>query len=139
MKQSQNAITFLSAQYRAVYGRAYVKGLASAMVLTSALFGSYAAHAADPTTNDFILRSDGDWNNPTNYKQSEDAPRADYTRVESGYFGNISLDKSGASMGITDIKLKGELNIGSGTTAQLTGYENVGRTIYGWDNADGRT
>ena len=139
MKQSQNAITFLSAQYRAVYGRAYVKGLASAMVLTSALFGSYAAHAADPTTNDFILRSDGDWNNPTNYKQSEDAPRADYTRVESGYFGNISLDKSGASMGITDIKLKGELNIGSGTTAQLTGYENVGRTIYGWDNADGST
>lgn len=139
MKQSQNAITFLSAQYRAVYGRAYVKGLASAMVLTSALVGSYAAHAADPTTNDFILRSDGDWNNPTNYKQSEDAPRADYTRVESGYFGNISLDKSGASMGITDIKLKGELNIGSGTTAQLTGYENVGRTIYGWDNADGST
>ena len=139
MKQSQNAITFLSAQYRAVYGRAYVKGLASAMVLTSALFGSYAAHAADPTTNDFILRSDGDWNNPTNYKQSEDAPRADYTRVESGYFGNISLDKSGASMGITDIKLKGELNIGSGTTASLTGYDNVGRTIYGWDNADGST
>ena len=139
MKQSQNAITFLSAQYRAVYGRAYVKGLASAVVLTSALVGSYAAHAADPTTNDFILRSDGDWNNPTNYKQSEDAPRADYTRVESGYFGNISLDKSGASMGITDIKLKGELNIGSGTTAQLTGYENVGRTIYGWDNADGST
>lgn len=137
MKQSQNAITFLSAQYRAVYGRAYVKGLASAMVLTSALFGSYAANAADTTTNDFILRSDGDWNNPTNYKQSEDAPKADYTRVESGYFGNIDLDKSGASMGITNINLKGELHIGNGSNAWLKDGDGKGRTIYGWDNLNG--
>ena len=111
MKQSQNAITFLSAQYRAVYGRAYVKGLASAMVLTSALFGSYAANAADNTTNDFILRSDGTWDNPTaDFLQSKDAPRADYTRVESGYFGNIDLDKSGTSMGITNILVTAQMH-----------------------------
>ncbi len=137
MKQSQNAITFLSAQYRAVYGRAYVKGLASAMVLTSALFGSYAAHAADTTTDEFILRSDGDWNNPKNYKQSEHAPLADFTRVESGYFGNIDLDKSGASMGITNINLKGELHIGNGSNAWLKDGDGKGRTIYGWDNLNG--
>lgn len=138
MKQSQNAITFLSAQYRAVYGRAYVKGLASAMVLTSALFGSYAANAADNTTNDFILRSDGTWDNPTaDFLQSKDAPRADYTRVESGYFGNIDLDKSGTSMGITNINLKGELHIGNGTNAWLKDGDGQGRTIYGWDNLNG--
>ena len=36
MKQSHNALTYLLAQYRAVYGRAYVKGLASLVVMTSA-------------------------------------------------------------------------------------------------------
>ena len=42
MKQSQNAITFLRAQYSAIYSRAYIKGLASAMVLSSAVVGTYA-------------------------------------------------------------------------------------------------
>lgn len=37
MKQSQNAITFLTAQYRSVYGRAYMKGLATAFVVSSAV------------------------------------------------------------------------------------------------------
>ena len=46
MKQSHNALTYLRAQYRAIYGRAYIKGLATAMIVTSA-FATSMAHAAN--------------------------------------------------------------------------------------------
>ena len=58
MKQSQNAITFLRAQYSAIYSRAYIKGLASAMVLSSAVVGTYAQAA---TTKDGAEPSDNSW------------------------------------------------------------------------------
>lgn len=51
MKQSHNALTYLRAQYSAIYGRAYVKGLATAMVVTSALASSMAQAATDNGTN----------------------------------------------------------------------------------------
>ena len=60
MKQSQNAITFLKAQYSAIYGRAYVKGLASVMVLSSAVAATYA-QAAD------IVETGGTWDQPTDF------------------------------------------------------------------------
>lgn len=135
MKQSQNAITFLSAQYRAVYGRAYVKGLASAMVLTTALFGSYAAQAA----NSYTAYGGDSWDNSVDHSSQKDASGADYNRIEKGYYNNINIDRPNTDAGITDIKLKGELNIAAGNSAGLTGYDNVGRTIYGWDNAAGST
>ena len=37
MKISNNALSFLLAQYRAIFKRAYVKGLASAVILTAGL------------------------------------------------------------------------------------------------------
>ena len=135
MKQSQNAITFLSAQYRAVYGRAYVKGLASAMVLTTALFGSYAAQAA----NSYTAYGGDSWDNSVDHSSQKDASGADYNRIEKGYYNNINIDRPNTDAGITDIKLKGELNIAAGNSAGLAGYDNVGRTIYGWDNAAGST
>ncbi|MCK0526502.1 hypothetical protein, partial [Anaerobiospirillum sp. NML120449] len=46
MKLSNNAIKFLMAQYRAIYKNAYVKGLATAVILTSALAAGQA-HAAN--------------------------------------------------------------------------------------------
>ena len=58
MKQSQNAITFLRAQYSAIYSRAYIKGLASAMVLSSAVVGTYAQAA---TATDGAEPSDNTW------------------------------------------------------------------------------
>lgn len=51
MKPSNNALTFLRAQYRAIYGRAYFKGLASIMVVSSAL-ATPVAHAALTNNND---------------------------------------------------------------------------------------
>ena len=46
MKQTQNALKFLLAQYRAIYKHAYVKGLATAVLLTAGLTAGQA-QAAD--------------------------------------------------------------------------------------------
>ena len=50
MKVSNNALNFLLAQYRAIFKRAYVKGLASAVLLTAGLAAGQAQ--ADAITND---------------------------------------------------------------------------------------
>ena len=46
MKQTNNAIKFLMAQYRAIFKNAYFKGMASAVLLTAGLAASGNAHAA---------------------------------------------------------------------------------------------
>ena len=51
MKQTQNALKFLLAQYRAIYKHAYVKGLATAVLLTAGL----AAGQAQAAENNFYL------------------------------------------------------------------------------------
>ena len=54
MKISNNALNFLLAQYRAIFKRAYVKGIASAVLLTAGLAAGQAQAAAttlDGTTN----------------------------------------------------------------------------------------
>ena len=42
MKISNNALNFLLAQYRAIFKRAYVKGIASAVLLTAGLAAGQA-------------------------------------------------------------------------------------------------
>ena len=46
MKISNNALNFLLAQYRAIFKRAYVKGIASAVLLTAGLAAGQAQAAA---------------------------------------------------------------------------------------------
>lgn len=46
MKQTSSAITFLMAQYRAIFKHAYVKGLAAAVILTAGLAAGQAQAAA---------------------------------------------------------------------------------------------
>ena len=48
MKISNNALNFLLAQYRAIFKRAYIKGIASAVMLTVGLAAGQSAQAADP-------------------------------------------------------------------------------------------
>ena len=49
MKQTNNAIKFLMAQYRAIFQNAYFKGLATAAVVTMGLAAGQA-QAASPLT-----------------------------------------------------------------------------------------
>ena len=52
MKQTNNALKFLLAQYRAIFKHAYVKGLASAVLLTAGLALAGTAQAATEITAD---------------------------------------------------------------------------------------
>ena len=47
MKQTNNAIKFLMAQYRAIFKNAYFKGLTSAVLLTAGMAVAGNAQAAD--------------------------------------------------------------------------------------------
>ena len=51
MKLSHNALTFLLAQYRAIFKQAYLKGLAPAVLLTTALAAGQAQAALSPLNN----------------------------------------------------------------------------------------
>ena len=53
MKQTNNAIKFLMAQYRAIFKNAYFKGMASAVLLTAGLAVAGGAQAADYDQDDF--------------------------------------------------------------------------------------
>ena len=53
MKQTSSALTFLMAQYRAIFKRAYIKGIATAVLLTAGLAAGQAqAEITWGTTND---------------------------------------------------------------------------------------
>ena len=54
MKQTNNAIKFLMAQYRAIFKNAYFKGLTSAVLLTAGLAAG-SAQAIDVGTTDWDL------------------------------------------------------------------------------------
>ena len=49
MKQTSSALTFLLAQYRAIFKRAYIKGIASAVILTAGLAAGQAQAANAPS------------------------------------------------------------------------------------------
>ena len=141
MKQSQNAITFLKAQYSAIYGRAYVKGLASVMVLSSAVAATYA-QAAD------IVETGGTWDSPTDFNTdnySEQQPQltdGNIYRLDEGSYANIKANDTKYNVNLTDVQLSGTMSIASGATVNLTGSTasvNPHRTLYGWDQTGGQT
>ena len=60
MKQTSSALTFLMAQYRAIFKRAYIKGIASAVLLTAGLAAGQAQ--ADDLSSQL---SGSTWDKPT--------------------------------------------------------------------------
>ena len=141
MKQSQNAITFLKAQYSAIYGRAYVKGLASVMVLSSAVAATYA-QAAD------IVATGGTWDSPTDFntdnyrEQQPQLTDGNIYRLDEGSYANIAANDTKYNVNLTDVQLSGTMSIASGATVNLTGSTasvNPHRTLYGWDQTGGQT
>ena len=64
MKISNNALNFLLAQYRAIFKRAYIKGIASAVMLTAGLAAGQAHAAAPYLTGDndhYYQQSGNSW------------------------------------------------------------------------------
>ena len=60
MKQTNNAIKFLMAQYRAIFKNAYFKGLTSAVLLTAGLAVAGGVQAGDLSTLDDLAAADED-------------------------------------------------------------------------------
>ena len=94
MKQTNNALKYLLAQYRAIFKNAYFKGLVSATVLTAGLAAVGTAQAAALTSAD--LPTDGstvtiDGTANTNIYQSDvsgDLPLNGQLVINSGDAGN---------------------------------------------------
>ena len=70
MKQTSSALTFLLAQYRAIFKRAYIKGIASAVILTAGLAAGQAQ--ATPSDDDpfYTTTDNSKWTETTQYRQS---------------------------------------------------------------------
>ena len=148
MTLSNNAIKFLQAQYRAIFKRAYVKGLATAVLLTAGLAAGQA-QAADQSSA-FASGGVDAWNAPTDVVNlaSGDTVTASgdiFTNTLTGT-GAITVTTSGSgrvivkdSMTLTDadLTLAGSTN-GAGifgfTTYPVSTGEGAGQPLF--DNPD---
>ena len=130
MTLSNNAIKFLQAQYRAIFKRAYVKGLATAVLLTAGLAAGQA-QAAELSTganaeSDIITQGSGDTFNVST------ATTVNSITIQNGH----SLSTSGGITVTGDMTANGDLTITSGAILlanKETVGENANQTIYRHD------
>ena len=133
MKISNNALNFLLAQYRAIFKRAYVKGIASAVILTAGLAaGAGQAQAAAPyLTGDndhYYQQSGASWkpHNATHHKTEGITAGA---LGGNNYSGTSGLEQESK----LEIVTGGELTIGGDTTRPGTlEYVQSGTVAGGW-------
>ena len=135
MKLSNNALNFLLAQYRAIFKRAYVKGLASAVLLTAGL----AAGATQSAAATAIEAGGSTWADAKNVVEvstadvvfSGEATRF-YNNLTITNSGTLSIqydttgnDKDSKALIIKDtMTVAGTLNVGNATS---------GGMILGWN------
>ena len=126
MKISNNALNFLLAQYRAIFKRAYVKGIASAVLLTAGL-------AVGQAQADAITEGATSWDKVTAENSVTIADRQTKSTPAKGheYFHDITV-KSGGEFNNTDAKTQlvvkgtftneGTVNLNKGATWGIVGY-----------------
>ena len=92
MKISNNALNFLLAQYRAIFKRAYVKGIASAVILTAGLAAGQAQATPSEPNPFWTTSDDSTWSSGTGYSGSVSAKRVagDYDTGAAGQDGIVS-------------------------------------------------
>ncbi len=130
MKLSNNALNFLLAQYRAIFKRAYVKGLAAAVLVTA----SMAAGQAQAADNFYFTGKGGNWSAESELNPSGDAV---YAQVLGG---NRYTNEGGISDAVTttgDILSGGIFHIGgdSGAANYLGNTVKSGTVVGGYANA----
>ena len=108
MKISNNALNFLLAQYRAIFKRAYVKGIASAVLLTAGLAAG-AAQAADASLVDL----------------TDELPQSGSITIDGSGDGSNNTFKNIAITSGSNTKFNGEVVItGGNMSAALTTGDN---------------
>ena len=95
MKQTNNAIKFLMAQYRAIFKNAYFKGMATALVLTAGLAAGQAQAAHDGS---FYESSD-----KTSFTEKKDAISSGYTAYTFGGYETDTDAHDNATNGLDGI------------------------------------
>ena len=130
MKQTNNAIKFLMAQYRAIFKNAYFKGMASAVLLTAGLAVAGGAQATDYDESTFpTIGNEGVTWNPTADKiVIEDGPdvqgiinNTNAFDIVIGSTGN-KIQGSGASTatsGVTVNAQKGKITLSGSSTPEF--------------------
>ena len=125
MKISNNALNFLLAQYRAIFKRAYVKGIASAVILTAGLAAGQAQAAADTNGTleavDFANAPSDATNITITNKSKLDMKDVDYGDSGNGFLKKVTI--SGATVDITGAAGR---HIATGDTLSI---ENGGKLI----------
>ena len=109
MKQTNNAIKFLMAQYRAIFKNAYFKGLTSAVLLTAGLAVAGNAQAATSPLNDITKLTQGDKVTITSTDGTNNYSNVYLINLASGSYN-----------------LKGQLTVTSGST----GGDSASNIIY---------
>ena len=141
MKISNNALNFLLAQYRAIFKRAYVKGIASAVkgiasaVLLTAGLAAGQAQAAPITGG-------ANWNDA---KDVTVTTADTFSGSTNNYFNNITINGSDGALTVqtdsakTVLNLKGTMTINTSGTLTVSGggSSNSGAYVTGWDAGDG--
>ncbi len=128
MKQTNNALKFLLAQYRAIFKNAYFKGIASAVLLTAGLAsGAAQADNYDHTSFPNIGTESVTWNSGSDTIKITDAAAADGLvnntnafEIVVGSSGNkidVSTAPSTATSGVTVNALNGSITLSGATAA----------------------
>ena len=121
MKISNNALNFLLAQYRAIFKRAYVKGIASAVLLTAGL-------AAGQAQADAFSGGATSWEGASGTVTISDAQN-DGVLPANRFFDNLVINGAAGSLTIgttnnaheTAVNVKGQLTVNSGGTLTVSG------------------
>ena len=118
MKLSNNALNFLLAQYRAIFKRAYVKGLASAVIVTAGL----AAGQAQAEPNYYFWDYSSAWTTKTEAAASDG--------LVAGIIGGNNVGSHTET-----VVSGGNLTIGGGSSSALSGVTS-GSAVAGWGSAE---
>ena len=140
MKISNNALNFLLAQYRAIFKRAYIKGIASAVLLTAGLAAGQAQAAS--TAGDYYIQSnDASWTIQGGFRY--DWPATSGGTVAGAYEDKRAPTGETSSDGMLDGQLSGGLLVvgASGATSSSQdqadiGTANIAIGAYLYDNSN---
>ena len=133
MKQTNNAIKFLMAQYRAIFNHAYFKGLATAALVTVAMAAGQA-QAADDTFAKFISGSSKD-NVKGNFTLSQSET---ISGSSGGFFTNLTIANGGhlkydssSNVNKDHLRVKENVIVEKGGILSITGAQSQGQGLYG--------
>lgn len=122
MKQTNSTLTFLSAQYRAVMKDAYLKGLASTALLSSAAMGSIYASTADAA--DISLDKFTDLANAGDVTYSDAKEKGIDISDNGNWEANLKVT-NGSGSGVVFKPTAKDITVGGNGTLTVSGSDNA--------------